>query len=53
MQKTNDEPLLYGLNDRLPFIPAVCTAVQHMLASIVGIVRPPLIIGSSLGLKQW
>lgn len=53
MQKTNDEPLLYGLNDRLPFIPAVCTAVQHMLASIVGIVTPPLIIGSSLGLTQF
>ncbi|WP_277756479.1 solute carrier family 23 protein, partial [Rosenbergiella nectarea] len=53
MQKNNDEPLIYGLNDRLPFIPAVCTAVQHMLASIVGIVTPPLIIGNALGLTDW
>ncbi|MBT0722303.1 nucleobase:cation symporter-2 family protein [Rosenbergiella collisarenosi] len=53
MSKLNNESLLYGLNDRIPVIPAVFTAVQHMLASIVGIVTPPLIIGQALGLTQW
>ena len=42
--------LIYGLNDRPKPIPAVLAALQHVLAAFVGIITPPLIIGSTLGL---
>lgn len=45
--KTN---LIYGLNDVPPPGPSLLAAVQHILASIVGIVTPTLIIGGVLGL---
>lgn len=42
--------LIYGLNDRPNPMAAVLAALQHVLASFVGIITPPLIIGSALGL---
>jgi xanthine permease XanP len=42
--------LLYRLYDRPPFFESVFVAVQHVLAAFVGIVTPPLIISTSLGL---
>ncbi|WP_425093045.1 uracil-xanthine permease family protein [Tropicimonas sp. S265A] len=42
--------LIYGLEDVPPPGPSALAAVQHILASIVGIVTPSLIIGGVLGL---
>ncbi len=45
-----DSELIFGLEDRPPVIIAFFAAIQHMLASIVGIVTPPIIISNALGL---
>ncbi|UTM58512.1 purine permease [Photobacterium sp. CCB-ST2H9] len=42
--------LLYTLNQRPPHSITLLLAIQHMLASIGGIVAVPLIVGSSIGL---
>ena len=42
--------LLYGLDDKPPIPAAILAALQHMLASFVGIITPTLIIGGVLGL---
>lgn len=42
--------LIYGLNDRPQPMAALLAALQHVLASFVGIITPPLVIGSALGL---
>jgi xanthine permease XanP len=41
--------LLYGLNDKPPVGESIFVAVQHVLASFVGIITPPLLICSALG----
>ncbi|WP_407314916.1 uracil-xanthine permease family protein [Pseudomonas sp. nanlin1] len=43
--------LIYGLDDRPRPLPALLAALQHVLAAFVGIITPPLIIGSALGLS--
>ncbi|WP_414158973.1 uracil-xanthine permease family protein [Pseudomonas sp. BNK-45] len=43
--------LIYGLNDRPRPPAALLAALQHVLASFVGIITPPLVIGSALGLS--
>jgi xanthine permease XanP len=48
MPTTDD--LLYGLDDRPPIGPTLLAALQHVLASFVGIITPTLIIGGVLGL---
>ncbi|MBL4903130.1 MAG: purine permease [Desulfocapsa sp.] len=45
-----DSELIFGLEDRPPVHIAFFAAMQHMLASIVGIVTPPIIISNALGL---
>jgi xanthine permease XanP len=40
--------LIYGLNDKPPVIESLFVALQHVLASFVGIITPPLIICSTL-----
>ncbi|MDF7652061.1 purine permease [Pantoea sp. Acro-805] len=45
--------LLYGLEARIGPVPAFFAALQHVLASVVGIITPPLIIGSVLGLQTY
>ncbi|CAM3975552.1 uracil-xanthine permease family protein [Psychrobacter arenosus] len=42
--------LLYGLHDRPAPVKAFLGAVQHVLASFVGVITPALIIGGVLGL---
>ncbi|MCS4247998.1 uracil-xanthine permease family protein [Pseudomonas sp. BIGb0164] len=49
-ESTSPSDLIYGLNDRPKPIPAMLAALQHVLAAFVGIITPPLIIGSTLGL---
>ncbi|MBX2848358.1 MAG: purine permease [Acidiferrobacterales bacterium] len=46
----NDLELVYGLNDRPPVPQAFFAGLQHVLASVVGIVTPPIIITNALGL---
>ncbi|THD39616.1 xanthine permease XanP, partial [Enterobacteriaceae bacterium ML5] len=53
MSESNEKELLYGLEERIAPAPAFLTAVQHVLASVVGIITPPLIIGSVLGLNAY
>jgi len=52
MQPDSDSntDLIYGLEDRPAPVPAFFAALQHVLASFVGIITPPLVIGSVLGL---
>lgn len=42
--------LIYGLEDRPPLREAIFAAVQHVLASFIGIITPSLIIGGALDL---
>jgi xanthine permease XanP len=44
-----DIGLLYSLNDRPPVPEATIVAIQHVLASFVGIITPPIIICGALG----
>ncbi|MGG6297550.1 uracil-xanthine permease family protein [Leptolyngbya sp. AN02str] len=48
LPKTSE--LIYGLNDRPPLAEAIFVAFQHVLAAFVGIITPPLIICTGLGL---
>ncbi|MDC8831450.1 uracil-xanthine permease family protein [Alteromonas gilva] len=43
--------ILYALDDKPGFMVSLTAAVQHMLASFVGVVTPTLIIASALGLQ--
>ncbi|MGD1858174.1 MAG: uracil-xanthine permease family protein [Leptolyngbyaceae cyanobacterium] len=43
--------LIYGLEDRPPLRETLFAAVQHVLASFIGIITPSLIIGEALGLE--
>ncbi|GFM55300.1 xanthine permease [Pseudomonas cichorii] len=49
----DNNDLLYGLDDRPRPVTAILAALQHVLASFVGIITPPLIIGSALGLGAY
>lgn len=42
--------LIYGLYDKPPVVESIFVAFQHVLAAFVGIITPPLIICTSLGL---
>ncbi|WP_226571581.1 uracil-xanthine permease family protein [Mangrovibacter yixingensis] len=53
MSDTNQKELIYGLEERISPGAALLAAVQHVLASVVGIITPPLIIGSVLGLNAY
>jgi xanthine permease XanP len=44
--------ILFGLDQKPPFGQSLAAAIQHVLASFVGIVTPTLVIGSSLGLQN-
>nr|WP_306278052.1 nucleobase:cation symporter-2 family protein [Pantoea sp. Fr+CA_20] len=45
--------MLYGLDQRIPPLQAFFSASQHVLAGLVGIITPPLLIGTALGLDAW
>jgi len=51
MSKTSSD-LIYGLDDKPPFVESSFAAIQHVLASFVGIITPTLIIGGVLGLGE-
>lgn len=44
--------ILYGLNDKPAVMPSLTAALQHVLASFVGIITPTLVICGALGLEQ-
>ncbi len=48
MSDEHHSGLLYGLEQRIPPLPAFFSALQHVLAALVGIITPPLIIGATL-----
>lgn len=49
---SSPDTLIYHLEDRPPPAKAALAAIQHILASIVGIVTPTLVIGGVLGLGE-
>ena len=51
-ESSSPNELIYGLNDRPNLMSLVLAALQHVLSSFVGIITPPLIIGSALGLTE-
>jgi len=54
MSETNTNPdIIYGVDDRPAFGSAVFGALQHVLASFVGVITPSLIIGGVLGLGEY
>ena len=52
MTSEESSELIYCLEDRPPTLESTFAAIQHLLASIVGIVTPTLIIGNILGLQE-
>lgn len=53
MSEEKNDTLIYGLEEKIPPLPAFFSAMQHVLAGLVGIITPPLIIGTALGLGEW
>lgn len=51
MSSDTHSELIYRLDDKPPFLESFFAAIQHLLASFVGIVTPTLIIGNILGLQ--
>lgn len=49
-QVASSSKLIYGLDDRPPVAETIFVAIQHVLAAFVGIITPPLIIGTAIGL---
>jgi xanthine permease XanP len=52
MSSEKPSELIYQLDDKPPVLEAFFAALQHLLASFVGIVTPTLIIGNVLGLQE-
>lgn len=48
----SQQAVLFALNDKPKFIISLTAAIQHVLASFIGVVTPTLIIGSVLGLTD-
>lgn len=46
----NNDEILYGLHDKPKVLHCINAALQHVMASFIGIITPILIIGSALGL---
>jgi len=46
----SDTDLIYGLDDNPPPAQSFFAALQHVLASLIGIMTPPLVITGALGL---
>lgn len=53
MSANEPSDLIYGLEEKPTPTVALFTALQHVLASLVGVITPPLIIGTVLGLNAW
>lgn len=50
---TTQSDLIYALDDKPGFLESTFAAIQHVLASFVGIITPSLIIGGVLGLGEY
>lgn len=44
--------ILFSLDEKPPFGQSVTAAIQHVLASFIGIITPTLVIGATLGLHS-
>lgn len=51
-EQSRNHDLLYSLHDRPTFWPSTFAALQHVLASLVGVITPTLIVGGVLGLGE-
>ncbi|PSJ46764.1 xanthine permease XanP [Zobellella endophytica] len=51
-EQSRNHDLLYSLHDRPAFWPSTFAALQHVLASLVGVITPTLIVGGVLGLGE-
>ncbi|MGR7919825.1 uracil-xanthine permease family protein [Zobellella denitrificans] len=51
-EQSRNHDLLYSLHDRPSFWPSTFAALQHVLASLVGVITPTLIVGGVLGLGE-
>lgn len=49
----NTDDLIYELDDKPSFWPASFAALQHVLASLVGVITPTLIVAGTLGLVDY
>ena len=50
---SNHSELLYDLQDSPACLPSLTAALQHLLASFVGVITPTLIVTSTLGLTEY
>ena len=50
--QSKNHDLLYSLHDKPGFWPSSFAALQHVLASLVGVITPTLIVGGVLGLGE-
>ncbi|OIN10282.1 nucleobase:cation symporter-2 family protein [Oceanisphaera psychrotolerans] len=51
-EQSINHDLLYSLHDKPGFWPSSFAALQHVLASLVGVITPTLIVGGVLGLGE-
>ncbi|MBL1376687.1 uracil-xanthine permease family protein [Zobellella iuensis] len=51
-EQSKNHDLLYSLHDKPGFWPSSFAALQHVLASLVGVITPTLIVGGVLGLGE-
>ncbi|WP_458735806.1 uracil-xanthine permease family protein [Zobellella taiwanensis] len=51
-EQIKNPDLLYSLHDKPSFWPSCFAALQHVLASLVGVITPTLIVGGVLGLGE-
>jgi len=47
-----DSEILFSLDEKPPFGQSLTAAIQHVLASFIGIITPTLVIGATLGLQS-
>ena len=48
VQSISSPTIVFGLEDRIPFGPALLIGVQHVTAMVVGTITPPLLLASML-----
>ncbi|CAK9886406.1 MAG: Xanthine permease XanP [Candidatus Erwinia impunctatus] len=53
MSDNKHSPLLWGLEQPIGPVPGFFSALQHVMAGLVGIITPPLIISAALGLGAY
>lgn len=52
MKSANVAPPFFGLNDKMPVVLALLLGFQHALATLAGVVTPPLILSSGVNLSS-